>query len=172
MERSITLIKLVLVCLAFSTTANATLILNDHNLVYDNDLNITWNQPDAFRDDAGFTGWRRPSLDEMSHLYFSEFGGQIGSTPNFGPFPNLRGAPYWSSDALPGNSQVVSFTFNFNNGTINSYYNSYGNAFSIFVHDGNIAPFVENTPVPEPTTLILFGLGFGGFAYWRRKSLN
>jgi len=180
LKRISLMIILVLALSGLSTFANATLMLNDHNFVYDSDLNITWNQPYAMPLSGGWaynvgtigdvTGWRLPTLSEMSHLYFVEMGNQLGNATGYGSFfPNLRGTIYWASDTFPGNPQVA-YTFNFNNGSVNSYYKNYGNVLTIVVHDDNIAPIVENVPVPEPSAFLLFGAGFVGLAFCRRKT--
>jgi hypothetical protein len=128
-----------------------------------------------------YTEWRLPStvggsgninVGEMGHLYYSELLNAPGvETGNQGPFSNLligyANAGYsWTS--LPSafyydGTAYAHYRFSFGTGNQASYSDYHGmRAFA--VHDGNVG-----SPVPAPSSIILFGHGIFTFAWLNRR---
>lgn len=212
----LTVFVLMLVCLAGK--ASATLIVrgqgtSEHgtfNLVYDDDLNITWYDysftpttwdtqmliiaGDGTSTNPGLqvsfnglnlAGWRLPSTDdivlngntggynldnsEMSHLYYSELDNlgyqDIYGTPaqpgwglsNTYPFQNLDAFVYWSGTEVIVPPTNTAWVFHFDQGWQESG-GKFNTLHALAVRDGDISP------VPEPSTMFLFGAGIAGLA--------
>lgn len=176
--------------------ANSDLIDRGNGLIYDNVLDITWLQNANLTSTAmnwsdsvdwaenlnfgGFDDWRLPTINVSTQdgscdssttggiraktgwnrLNTSFIDAITNDTVNF---INLNRAVYWSGNVYTPNtvSSWFFFTYNGYQGGINNSYNYYAWA----VRDGDIA--AVNTTVPEPSTLVIFGLGL--LALIRRK---
>ncbi len=136
---------------------------------------------------GGFTDWRLPTAlnadgsgpcqffnctgSELGHMYYTELGNvaaTVGCTigvncglVNTSPFSNLIDSAYWTSteDALNTSSAWEFATF----GGVQVTFPKTLEHFSWAVRDGDVAP------IPEPSTLLLFGSGLAGLAVWRSR---
>jgi hypothetical protein len=140
-----------------------------------NSSKLIWLDANAWATGLG-ADWRLPttidySAGEMLTLYAE---GNMTTTyfQGFVTDPAIRPA-YWSSTAV---SDTVHFYFHptppgidTNNDSILAYDNTYAFA----VHAGDVGRSTEvpptTAPVPEPSTMLLFGAGVAGLAFWRRK---
>ncbi|MBT6561784.1 MAG: PEP-CTERM sorting domain-containing protein [Candidatus Scalindua sp.] len=97
------------------------------------------------------------SEGEIGHLYYTELGNSAGSLSNTAPFQNLSGSAYWY-----GTEYNTSFAWVY---TFSTGYQSpapKGNTYSMLtVRSGDVS---AAEPVPEPTTVVLLGIGLAGLA--------
>ena len=184
-------IFLIAVTLIFSLTtfAKADLFDRGDNLIYDDDLDITWLQysnyagatmswydADIWAENLVFQGyddWRLPSSDdtcsgsgctgsEMGHLFYVD---EITSELP-GLFTDVRPSIYWSStENSTDTTQAWRFSFKYGTqGTSDKEQTRYAWA----VRDGGSAPPV----VPEPISSILFITGSATLSarrYWKKR---
>ena len=164
---------------------------------------MTWQNADNWAGSltvGGFTDWRLPTTlqpdatcggqgaigsfgvgcsgSEMGHLYNVE--GITFTTP--GPFLNLQGLQYWSStetgvDELGvwfhgediGPSAIGAWHFTFAGGVQSSNGKDADPFHAWAVRSGDVG----QSPIPEPSTMLLFGTGLAALATWRyRKGVN
>lgn len=161
--------------------------INGNRLIYDTDFNITWydytksvdywqnqmNWADALSVTFGsntYTDWRLPATitqdcegynctnSEMGHLYYTELG-NVSYTyssssyglSNKGDFQKLLSNSYWSGTEYAANTVAAGYFGNYlgDQGFDNKYLWRY----AIAVRPGDVAV------VPEPVSMILFGIG-------------
>lgn len=190
--------------LGFSTLAHATLVdngtYNGGNLIYDDDLGITWYDAPATIPrywDASVAWaasltvgntiagtWRLPTTPvtspgytnegEMGHLYYDELQNVAGGPlANKGLFSNLQSNLYWSgTDAAPYYGYAAwGFAFGLGHQGANPKDSLYGPAVPGYALAVHEGNVV-GAHVSEPTTLLLLGLGLIGLAGARRKIIN
>jgi hypothetical protein len=121
-----------------------------------------WRLPDAHNQDGSGPSVGFISTSELGHLYYTELRNPIdGPLTNTGPFINLLSRTYWE-----GNLDIdplYAWYFGFNFGYQMVGYRPSTSFYVWAVRDGDVAP------VPEPSTMLLFGPGLVGLVGLRKK---
>ena len=165
-------LNIILSLIIYPGISTATFYERGNNLIYDDEQNITWFD---FAYDPGFddwdategwihdleymgiTFWRAPTLDELLYLGRNEFrkNGQYIANP----FTNIgSGGEFYLSSSLCGNNQRWSYSLG-QDRILQTWPGA--SIYGVAVMDG------DTTPVPEPSSILLFGLG--GFCLATRK---
>lgn len=151
--------------MTWSTANNWIAAMNAANYLGYSD----WRLPHS-SDNTGYN--RTSSLDEMSHLYYTELGGTAaGSLGTVGPFLNLPN-DVWSDHTASWNSGTA-FFFSFGRGITPGYQTadwketsqSFGRFYSAWaVRDGD-----ATVAVPEPSRAVLLLVGFAALLGRRHR---
>lgn len=169
--------------LLISGSAHSALFDRGSGLIYDDDLDITWQQRpssvwttwgsamdwaanlsyfDSVRN-VTLGDWRLPSQGEFSHLYFDEFRGQRGIDIRYPPsanyllFDNIQPYQYWTANTYPVNPLEYAQVFNFYLGqeySLNKF-NQYAMTWAVM--NGDVGT-VSSVPEPSPLSYMLTGL--------------
>ena len=159
------------------------------NLLYfDSVRNVTWTNwrlpktlvpdPSCSSFSNGFSGGKNCIGSEMGHLYYQELGNPLFQAPiqalNTGPFdinPINEMTTYWSGTSDPTNS-TIAFTFDWfqfgGGGQSQSFKNTSVPHGAWAVRDGDVL----QAPIPEPSTMLLFGSGLAGLLMWKQKGAS
>ncbi len=127
-----------------------------------------WRLPSPLNQDgSGPCGGPNCSDSEMGHLYYTAPPSGLGSPAGgplagSGPFENIQNDYYWTN--MRWEFGPTSWTFNFRDGRQSSDLHVSGSLSAWAVRDGD-----STAPVPEPATMLLFGVGLAGLAGYRRR---
>lgn len=156
------------------STANAALELRAGGMVYDTDLDITWTQDANMNglndwssqllwanslNHGGVTGWELASIDQYNHLFYDE--GISAFSP--GDFTNVQYFLYWSGTEFVPNPNGA-WGFDFFGGAQDAFFKD-EDLLAWAVHSGDVGA----SPVPEPGTIALMGLGLVGLLGFGRR---
>ncbi|WP_136805666.1 PEP-CTERM sorting domain-containing protein [Desulfosediminicola flagellatus] len=162
----------------------ANLVVTVNGVTYDNwrlpstvdDSETLFEQIQITYDGSASFGYNNPDTSELSHLFYTELGNNGYFTTdakleldpyglnNTGPFDNLVSATYWSS-TLDQFHYNEAWVFNMDLGLqgVADYYLSNPRGLAIFT--GHI----QTQPLPEPASLLVFGIGLAGFIGLKRR---
>jgi len=130
---------------------------------------LTYTLNAGFNDIIWSSDWRLPSGDDYRHLFEAELGNytSINSPIFLGDFTNVQALTYWTNVGC--SSMGLFFDSFFNLIIADPSEDPWGNPTiysGLAVRTGQV---VAATPVPEPSTLILFSVSLAGVAFFRKS---
>lgn len=178
--------------------ANASLINNGNNLVYDTDLDITWYVPSVENMTWGqamawaanlvvgtASDWRLPTagttptsgyyniFNELGHLYYVELENDMDSSNTValktGPFAYLQSANYWTNTTWSSYSESA-WVFSFRTGSFGHADKNPGPDYINFYYALAVhSGNVTTSQTPLPSAILLFVPGLAGLALVRKR---
>lgn len=114
---------------------------------------------------------------ELGHLFYDELGNTVTSMLNMGPFINMdENFPasyiFWSSTLDPRDSPRGRYAYGLDFSLGGKQYGGISVntvRFAWAVQDGDVASLPEPSPIPEPSTMLLFGSGLAGISLLRKR---